>query len=181
MHESVMNFLRANLSLGDIQGKAVLEVGSGDINGSPRTVVQPLGPASYLGVDYAPSQAVDVVVDAVNLEATFGRDRFDVVLSTEMLEHAHEWKRVVTGMKRVLKPGGLLVVTTRGPGFPYHGFPHDYWRFTPADFLEIFHDFLFSLIQPDPQWPGVLFKARKPDPFHEADLSKIEVLPAPSP
>jgi hypothetical protein len=82
-------------------------------------------------------------------------------------------------MKGVLKPLGLLIVTTRGPGFPYHGFPHDYWRFTTGDFVEIFNDFLFMAFKPDPQYSGVMLKARKPDPFQENDLSKIEVSSAP--
>jgi SAM-dependent methyltransferase len=180
MHESVMRFLRDNLSGPEVKDKSVLEVGSQDVNGSPRAVIAPLGPSSYVGVDFAAGPGVDVVGDAGDLVALFSRDRFDVVVSTEMLEHARDWRGAVRSMKRVLKPGGLLIVTTRGPGFPYHGFPHDYWRFTPADFLEIFHDFLFSVCKPDPQYPGILLKARKPEDFHEVDISQIEVLPAPT-
>ena len=177
-----MKFLGDNLYEDDIRGKSVLEIGSQNVNGTPRSVVIPLKPASYVGVDFAPGDGVDQVADASDLVKVFGRDRFDVVISTEMLEHAKDWKAAVRSMKAVLKPLGLLVVTTRGPGFPFHGFPHDYWRFTIQDFVEIWNDFLFMVFKPDPdpKAPGVLLKARKPEPFHENDLSLIEVERAPS-
>lgn len=178
MHDTVMRFLVDQIMQSDIQGKSVLEVGSQNINGTPRTVVSPLKPSSYTGVDFASGAGVDVVGDASDLVTLFGRDRFDVVISTEMLEHAKDWKKAVHSMKAVLKPGGLLIVTTRGPGFGYHGFPHDYWRFTVDDFSRIFDDFKQLVLIPDPV-PGVLFKGVKPDLFRENDLSNVEVQPAP--
>ncbi len=180
MHESVMEFLKEYLYESDIRDKSVLEIGSQNVNGTPRSVIMPHKPASYIGVDFAPGDGVDQVADASDLVSVFGRDRFDVVISTEMLEHAKDWRAAVHSMKAVLRPLGLIVVTTRGPGFPYHGYPHDYWRFTTGDFITIWDDFLFSAFKPDPQYPGVLLKARKPDPFHEKDLSSIEVQKAPA-
>lgn len=181
MHESVMQFLRENISEAEIRGKSVLEVGSYDVNGSPRSIIMPLGPGSYVGVDFQAGPGVDRVIDASRLQHEFGFDSFDIVLSTEMLEHAKDWKGAVTSMKRVLKPGGLLVITTRGPGFPYHGYPHDYWRYTSSHFTDIFGDFFVKLLKQDPLFPGIFFKAVKPDLFREKDLSTIEILKAPPP
>lgn len=179
MHKSVMTFLKANIHPREIFGKRVLEVGSCDVNGSPRTVLVPMKPLEYIGVDQGPGPGVDLVCGADHLSSRFGRDSFDVVLSTEMLEHAEDWKPTIREMKAVLQPEGLLVVTTRGPGFPYHGFPHDHWRFTPALFKEIFSDMAQEILIPDPEFPGILLKAWKPLPFVERDLSGISPLPAP--
>lgn len=181
MHDSVMTFLKTNIDEREIKGLRVLEVGAQDVNGSPRTVIAPLKPASYVGVDFQQGRGVDKVVDASRLVETFGAVAFDVVISTEMLEHVKDWKAAVSSMKRVLTFGGLLVVTTRGPGFPYHGYPHDYWRFTAGHFTDIFGDLFFELFQPDPQFPGVFLKARKPEFFRELDLTHIQVAQAPSP
>lgn len=174
MHESVMKFLQDNLRSKEIRGKDVLEVGSQDINGTPRDIILRYGPASYIGVDSGAGPGVDVVLDVRNLTAHFGSKRFDLVVSTEMLEHAEDWKAAVTQMKEILRLGGLLAVSTRGPGFPYHGFPHDYWRFTVEDFKAIFSDMAILVCAPD-QVPGVFLTARKTDKTGTTDLSKISV------
>src|SRR5258706_10080849 len=128
MHQSVMTFLRSSVMVNEIASLDILEVGAQNVNGSPREVLAAHKPKSYVGVDFGPGRDVDIVVDAKDLVEHFGPSFFDVVVSTEMLEHAADWRTAVDQMKRVLRPGGLLILTTRGPGFPYHGFPHDYWR-----------------------------------------------------
>src|SRR5207247_2308266 len=50
-HESCIDFVASRLSAEEIQGSDVLEVGSRDVNGSVRPVVERARPASYLGVD----------------------------------------------------------------------------------------------------------------------------------
>ena len=48
--------------------------------------------------------------------------------------------QVIAEIKRVLKPGGLIVLTTRF-AFPVHDAPSDYWRFTPYGLQKLFSDF----------------------------------------
>jgi SAM-dependent methyltransferase len=171
-----MEFLRHCIRREEIYNKDVLEVGSQDINGSPREVIAPLGPRTYLGVDFGPGNGVDLVLDARALVSHFGRSTFDVVVSTEMLEHAEDWKTSITQMKEVLRPGGVLVLSARGPGFPYHGFPHDYWRYTVNDFKAIFSDMKIEVCKDDTA-PGVLFKGVKTEETGHADLSKLAIEP----
>lgn len=171
-HESVLDFVRQNISPADVAGREVLEVGSFDVNGSPRGIVEPMGPARYIGVDLAPGPGVDEVCDASTLELLFGANSFDVVLSTEMLEHALDWRGAVWAMKSVLRPGGLLLLTTRSPGFGYHN-PPDYWRFTVDDARAIFDDLAELVVLDDPQVPGVLVRARKPENFVASNLYQI--------
>ena len=178
MHESVMEFLRTKIvPSSEIEGKYVLEVGSRNVNGTPRSVIEPMKPAKYVGVDLMQGPGVDVVLDAGDLVRHFGRESFDVVISTEMLEHTLDWRRAIQAMKGVLRPGGLVVITTRGPGFPYHEHPYDYWRFTVQDFLRIFADFQILELMDDPGAPGVFLKARKP---RAVCLDEIEVAKAQS-
>ena len=90
-----------------------------------------LGPAvaSYFGVDIRPGKGVDEVLDVARLRERFGPEVFDLVTSTEMLEHCHDWQDALYQMLSVLRPGGLLLLTTRSPGFPLHDHPADHWRF----------------------------------------------------
>lgn len=177
MHASVMDFLRREIKPVEISGLEVLEVGAQNVNGSPREVLVPHVPKKYVGVDFGPGRDVDIVVDVKNLTTYFGLDWFDVVVSTEMLEHAQDWRTAVSQMKSVLRPGGLLIVTTRGPGFPYHGYPHDYWRYTVEDFRKIFADMSVQHLSPDsdPGSPGVFLKARKTVATGSVDLGGIDV------
>ena len=147
-----------------VRDRIVLEVGSQNVNGSPRSVLDPLGPRSYLGVDLSPGPGVDECLSADRLVDRFGRDAFDIVLATEMLEHVVDWRSVVANLKGVLKPGGLLLVTTRSKGYPFHAYPHDYWRYELDDMRHIFSDFEIELLQADPVAPGV-FLGRSPWTF----------------
>jgi SAM-dependent methyltransferase len=159
-----MEFLRKVLTADSVGGKSVLEVGSFNVNGSARDLVRHLRPESYVGVDTIPQAGyVDEVVNASDLLARFGPESWDVVVSTEMLEHAKDWRAAVDNMMAVVRPGGLLVVTARGPGFPYHCYPDDFWRFSVSDVAAIFADFVTLYMADDaPGSPGFLYAGRKP-------------------
>ncbi len=179
MHGSVYGFLEAHASTGDVAGKRVLEVGALDVNGSPRRVLEPLGPAEYVGVDMREGPKVDRVCQASEIVDLYGPESFDVIVSTEMLEHAVDWWGAVSNMKRALRPGGLLLLTTRSPGFPLHDHPGDHWRFTVQDAREIFADMDELVVLEDPAAPGVFVRARKPAAFTELDLTAKNVAEAP--
>jgi SAM-dependent methyltransferase len=155
----------------DVAGKRVLEVGSLDVNGTVRPGIQALRPAEYVGIDIRPGPGVDVVCDAAEIDHRFGPEAFDVVISTELLEHAREWKKIVHNFKYVLRPGGLLVVTTRSYGVDFHRHPFDFWRYEKDDFELIFSDLQIQDLQLDPTDPGLFIKARKPANFVERNLS----------
>ncbi len=168
-----LDFVSAHLRADEVKGRTVLEVGSLDVNGSVRPLVAAFGPASYVGVDMQAGPGVDVICDATELAARFGSDRFDLLLSTELLEHVRDWRAVISQFKRVLKPYGRLLVTTRSRGFPYHAYPFDFWRFEPADVQRIFADFKIEAVSSDPASPGVFLKAQKPASFVEGNLGQV--------
>lgn len=128
----------------------ILEVGSLDVNGSPRSAL--VGhTGKYIGVDVKAGPGVDLIMSTYDLAHNFSVEKFDVVISTEMLEHVKDWKLAVYQMALVLKIGGWLCLTTRSPGFEYHEYPYDCWRFTLEHMKQIFHMPMELVhIEPDP-------------------------------
>jgi SAM-dependent methyltransferase len=155
MHDSVYGWVGAMVEKHDLSPYcSVLEVGSYDVNGSVRDLFA--GP--YIGVDMQAGPGVDRVMDAHALD--FPDSAFDVVVCCEMLEHDPAFWLSLAEMGRVLCPGGRLVVTARGNGFPEHRFPEDHWRFMPdsAKVLASLAGCVLNEVYPDdPEWPGVLF------------------------
>jgi SAM-dependent methyltransferase len=166
VHPSAYIFATTALDDADVAGRRVVEAGAYEYNGSARRVIAAMGPASYLGTDSQPGPGVDLVCPAEKLPGTLGEGAADVVVSTEMLEHAEDWRGAAAGMARVLAPGGLLLLTTRSPGFPNHPHPEDHWRFTVDHMDGIAEALGLEVLRlepdPDPWQPGVFLLARKP-------------------
>ena len=170
-----LNFAIRNLAREDVAGRRVLEVGCRDVNGSVRPLIHSLGPAEYVGVDIEAGAGVDVICSMEGLEERFGAASFDVVVTTEVLEHVRHWRAAISNLKRVCRPGGTILLTTRSLGFAYHAFPHDYWRYEPSDMKILFGDCQILSLESDPTDPGVFIKVRKPDAFREAELAAHEL------
>lgn len=94
--------------------RAVLELGSRDVNGSCR---QLFAGARYLGVDVAEGTGVDLVADAATVEPPFTPD---TVVCCEVLEHTPDAVLIIHNAARVLAPGGLLLLTCAGEGRAPH-------------------------------------------------------------
>jgi SAM-dependent methyltransferase len=160
-----------NLSNVEIRGKRVVEIGSYDINGSLRHIVESLHPAKYVGIDMRSGPGVDITCPAEKLVEQFGKESFDIVISTNTLEHVRNWKQAISNLKNICKPEGILVITAPSD-FPFHACPNDFWRYTPTDFENIFSDFNLLVLEEDPTLPSLVYlKAQKPDSFVENDLS----------
>jgi len=174
-HGSVVTFALRHLTGPVCRDKRILEVGSRILSGSLRKSLEALMPGEYIGVDILPGKGVDQVVAGGDLVKTFGKNTVDIVVCTELLEHAENWSIVVSNIKRVCAPGGLILVSARSPGFAYHRCPEDYWRFTVDDFKYIFSDLIPIDIRPDPFTPGVFCFAQKPSDFKMLRLSSFTV------
>ncbi len=97
------------------ENKNVLEVGSQDINGSVRKHFKN---CDYLGIDLGEASGVDLVVSIID----FSRENeYDVVISSEMLEHCKEWDLALLQMYKNTKPGGMFILTCAGPNRQEHG------------------------------------------------------------
>lgn len=119
------------------KGARILEVGSRDVGGSLRAIFS--DPESeYVSVDVLEGAGVDFVLDPSRIVSQFGRESFDAVVSSGMLEQCYDWQGALYQMASALRIGGVLVLTTRSPGFELHDYPADHWRFSHQDFVDIF-------------------------------------------
>jgi hypothetical protein len=101
----------------------ILDYGCG---GSPYRSLFPN--SEYLRGDFTPCRGLDFLLPA-DSSIPVPDASFDMVLSTQVLEHVPEPAHYVTECYRVLKPGGFLLLTTHGL-FEDHGCPYDFQRWT---------------------------------------------------
>jgi SAM-dependent methyltransferase len=92
-------------------GERILDVGCG--NGAYERALSNRGHRGpVVAVDLSPGMAPPVVADVQTLP--FATGRFDVVLAPHMLYHVPDIPAAARELRRVLRPGGLLVAVTNG-------------------------------------------------------------------
>lgn len=126
MTPEVFEFVLKQAVKHNIRGK-VLDVGAYDVNGTIRPIFSDRK-CEYIGLDMRAGPNVDVVEKADAIP--FADETFDCVTCTEMLEHDDAPFDSVGEMYRVLRKGGIIIITVPTIGFPRHDYPSDYWRFT---------------------------------------------------
>lgn len=82
----------------------------------------------YTGADIAGNDLADVILNKDG-RVPLASGSFDVVFSTQVLEHVEDPLLYLSECQRLLKPGGKLVLSTHGT-FMFHACPNDYWRWT---------------------------------------------------
>jgi SAM-dependent methyltransferase len=90
--------------------------------------------SEYIRADFTPCQGLDFLLPS-DSSIPVPDASFDMVLSTQVLEHVPEPAHYIAESFRVLKPGGFLLLTTHGL-FQDHGCPYDFHRWT-ADGLRL--------------------------------------------
>jgi SAM-dependent methyltransferase len=82
----------------------------------------------YVGCDMRTGPGVDRVEDVTAISLPDGSA--GTVLCIETFEHVFAVNKAFDEVFRLLKPGGIFVVTSP-LNFRIHGYPDDYWRMTP--------------------------------------------------
>jgi len=124
----------------------LLEIGSWTAPGQEEIICRKtIGPmvGEYVGMDMRAGPGVDVVADAK--EMPFPDNDFDVIISTDCLEHVDWPRKLMHEAFRVTKPGGLFYLTTVFD-FEIHGYPDDYWRFTPNCIKQLLADAGYNVL-----------------------------------
>lgn len=171
MHLKILEFGIKNLKPEEITGKRVLEVGSYDMNGSIRPYIESNSPKEYIGTDMCEGPGVDLACGVEDLVKKFGKESFDLVIVTEVLEHVPNWKKAITNIKSLCKKDGIIFITSPAKGFPYHPCPKDYWRFNKEDFKIIFADCEILMLEEIQKPPTTMLKCQKPQDFKETDTT----------
>lgn len=104
-------------------GAQLLDFGCGDM--PYRALIEARG-ATYLGADFG--EGADVVISSDGRLAVPDAS-MDLVLSIQVLEHVRGLDTYFAEITRVLKPGGLLLLSTHGTWL-YHPHPEDHRRWT---------------------------------------------------
>jgi SAM-dependent methyltransferase len=91
--------------------------------------------SEYVGVDVVENPAAELrgAVEALPVDDA----SFDVVLCTQVLEHADDPAQAVRELRRVTRPGGRVLASTHGVQV-YHPSPVDYWRWTHTGLRRLF-------------------------------------------
>jgi len=93
----------------------VLDIGSLDINGNNKVLFTN---SDYTGLDIAEGKNVDVVSIAHEFKT---KEKYDVVCSTECLEHDIHWQKTLKKMVQLTRKGGLMFLTCATTGRIEHG------------------------------------------------------------
>ena len=127
VRKPLLDWLRAQ----DVRGLRVLDVGCGD-----RPYERLLEDAAEIvGFDVPGNPHADLhgSIDALPVEDA----SFDVVLCLQVLEHVPSPEAAVRELRRVVKPGGLVLASTHGI-YPFHPNPDDLWRWTQDGLVHLF-------------------------------------------
>ena len=120
MHDEARNFLEFVASQTKrhfTQGKVVLDVGSGDVNGTNEYLFDPS--CIYHGNDVMPGRNVTLMYKTAELP--FYEPTFDTIISSECFQHDMEYKESLQKIVQILRPGGLFAFTCASGGRPEHG------------------------------------------------------------
>src|SRR6185436_7696837 len=133
----------------------VLEVGCG-LQPYRRYLPPEVG---YVGLDWAGAgegfgYSVPDVVHYDGGRFPFDDGRFDSVFHTEVLEHVFDVRTLLSECRRVLRPGGEMLLTVPFQA-RFHYIPHDYWRFTPSALRRMLEEAGFEEIDVRPRGTDV--------------------------
>jgi hypothetical protein len=131
---------------GDLRGP-YLEVGSKDYGSTAdlRRILKHEGP--YTRVDMQAGASVDLVLDLTapfaQIDARLGGARFGTIFCLSVLEHCRQPFAMAENLTRLLDGGGKICLSVPF-AWKFHGYPSDYWRFTPEGVKLLFPRLAFD-------------------------------------
>ena len=145
MRKSIKEFVKIvaeNLPISE----PIVEFGSLQVPGQEGFAdLRPFFPTmEYMGCDMREGIGVDRVLDLHNIDLP--SESVGTVLIMDTLEHIAYPVRALEEVFRILKSDGLVIISSH-MNFPIHGFPNDYWRFTPEGFRVLLKPFSFCFVE----------------------------------
>lgn len=187
MHDSSvenMKYFVKKYMLARGENTEVLDVGSQEVTGQENTSYRRLIPENirYTGCDMVSGNNVDIVLKSPYNWKEINSDRYEYVISGQVLEHVEFPWLTLLEIARVLKRGGICCVIAPSSG-PMHNYPLDCYRYYPdgmvalaryahLEVLEVFTNY-DKKIYPytNETWKDTVLIARKP----ESKVSDLEM------
>ncbi|MGI8413551.1 MAG: methyltransferase domain-containing protein [Solirubrobacteraceae bacterium] len=117
----------------------IVEFGSLQVEpGQPNDLRPLFRGRDFIGTDMRPGLGVDRIEDLRSL--SFADGKVGTALCLDTLEHCEDPLTACRELHRVLCDGGVCVISSVML-FPVHGYPQDYWRFTPEGFRLLLSQF----------------------------------------
>lgn len=118
----------------------VVEIGALQIAGQEKYAdLRPVfAGMEFIGCDMREGPGVDRVENLHNL--AFDDNSIGTMILLDTMEHVRYPFTAMAEVHRVLKPGGVLIMTSVML-CPIHAYPSDYWRFTPEAFKVLLEPF----------------------------------------
>lgn len=121
----------------------ILEIGSRD-HGNTNDLRRRVPGCEYVGTDMEAGIGVDVVCDFTDtfelIDARLGGARFRTIVCFSVMEHCRQPFRMAENITALAVPRASLFLSVPWV-WNFHGFPDDYWRFTPSAVRELFPQF----------------------------------------
>ena len=129
----------------------VLEVGSKIYEGGVSFNFRDLfSNESYLGIDMLEGQGVDQVINLCDdfsiIDQKLGGKRFQTIICGSVLEHCSNPFKAGENMTKLLASGGVIFLSVPFV-FQVHGYPDDYFRYTPNGVKVLFPELDFDKIK----------------------------------
>lgn len=118
----------------------IVEVGSYHVPGQEQLIDlrQLFAGQPYVGIDMRAGPGVDRVENVERL--TMPSRSVGTVVALSTLEHVRRFWLGVAELKRILRPDGVMILSTPFY-FRIHNHPSDYWRFTPEALDSLLDDY----------------------------------------
>ncbi len=123
-----------------------LEVGSKNY-GNTQDLRSLFPSRKYVGVDMEDGPGVDDVIDFTKdfeiLDSELCRQRFSTIFCLSVLEHCEDPFKMSENLMLLLEQGGHIYISVPF-SWKIHGYPNDYWRFTPEGIKKLFYKVAFD-------------------------------------
>ena len=137
IRENVNNFLKTQSIIYDSNSIKILDIAPQIHLGTKEFFIK----SNIYTADIDQNSGADFIIDICkNNKDIIESDYFDLVVCTEVLEHTLNPFSAISEIHRILKPEGILLMSTPF-NFRIHGPLPDCWRFTEHGIKSLLNDF----------------------------------------